>query len=128
EDRSGPRIAIINQAMERYYFRNRAAVGQYLIFDNDSSPYEIVGVVSDARYSSIREAPPRTVYLNTFQARQPASDFIIYTGGDTYAAAPEVRQAINEVLRTVPVSRITSLSDQVDASMIVERIIAFLSG
>jgi putative ABC transport system permease protein len=128
EDRSGPRIAIINQAMERYYFRNRAAVGQYLIFDNDSSPYEIVGVVSDARYSSIREAPPRTVYLNTFQARQPASDFIIYTGVDTDAAAPEVRQAINEVLRTVPVSRITSLSDQVDASMIVERVIASLSG
>ena len=85
-------------------------------------------LVSDARYSSIREAPPRTAYLNTFQARQPASDFIIYTRGDTYAAAPEVRQAINEVLRTVPVSRITSLSDQVDASMIVERIIAFLSG
>jgi putative ABC transport system permease protein len=128
EDRSGPRIAIINQAMERYYFRNRAAVGQYLIFDNDSSPYEIVGVVSDAKYSSIREAPPRTVYLNTFQARQPVGDFIIYTGVDPYAAAPEVRQAINEVLRTIPVSRITSLSDQVDASLIVERVLASLSG
>jgi putative ABC transport system permease protein len=128
EDRSGPRVAIINRAMERYYFRNRAAVGQYLIFDNDKSPYEIVGVVSDAKYSSIREAPPRTVYLNTFQAQQPVGDFIIYTGVDPYAAATEVRQAINEVLRTVPVSRITSLSDQVDASLIVERIIASLSG
>jgi predicted permease len=128
EDRSGPRIAIINQAMELYYFRNRAAVGQRLIFDNDSSPYEIVGVVSDAKYWSIWEAPPRTVYLNTFQARQPLGDFIIYTGVDPYAAVPEVRQAINEVLRTVPVSQITSLSDQVDASMIVERVIASLSG
>ena len=68
------------------------------------------------------------MYLNTFQERQPASEFIIYTRGDTSAAAPEVRQAINEVLRTVPVSRITSLSDQVNASMIVERIIASLSG
>jgi putative ABC transport system permease protein len=128
EDRSGPRIAIINQAMERYYFRNRVAVGQYLIIDNDSTPYEIVGVVSDAKYSSIQEAPPRTVYLNTFQARQLASGFIIHTRGAPYAAAPEVRQAINEVLRTVPVFRITSLSDQVDASMIVERVIASLSG
>jgi predicted permease len=128
EDRSGPRIAIINQAMKQYYFRNQEAVGQYLIFDNDSKPYEIVGVVSDAKYSSIREAPPRTVYLNTFQARLPIGDFIIYTGGDPYAAAPEVRQAINEVLRTVPVSRITSLSDQLDASMLVERLMASLSG
>jgi putative ABC transport system permease protein len=128
EDRNGPRIAIINQAMKQYYFRNREAVGQHLIFDNDKSPYEIVGVVSDARYSSIREAPPRTVYLNTFQARQPVGDFIIYTGGNPYAAAPEVRQAINEVLRTVPVFRITSLSDQVDAFMIVERVMASMSG
>jgi putative ABC transport system permease protein len=128
EDRSGPRIVIINQAMERYYFQNRPAIGQYLILDNDSKPYEIVGVVSDARYSSIREAAPRTVYLNTFQARQPVSEFIINTRGDIYAAVPEVRQAINEVLRTVPVSQITSLSDQVDASMIVERSIASLSG
>lgn len=128
EDRSGPRIAIINQAMERYYFLNRAAIGQYIRFDNDNRPYEIVGVVSDAKYSSIREVPPRTVYLNTFQARQPVGDFIIYTGKSPYAAAPEVRQAINDVLRTVPVSRITSLSDQVDASLIVERVIASLSG
>ncbi|MGH9837160.1 MAG: FtsX-like permease family protein [Blastocatellia bacterium] len=128
EDRSGSRSAIINQAMERYYFHNRTAVGQYLSFDNDSSPYEIVGVVSDAKYANIREAPPRTVYLNTFQARQPASELMIHTKGDAYAAAAEVRQAINEVLRTVPVSRITSLAEQVDASLMVERAVAFLSG
>jgi predicted permease len=128
EDRSGPRVAIINQAMKQYYFRDREAVGQFLSFDNDRSPYEIVGVASDAKYANIREAPPRTVYLNTFQARQPASDFILHTGVDAYAAAPEARQAIHEVLRTVPVSRITSLSDQVDAALIAERITASLSG
>ncbi len=128
EDRGAPRYAIINQAMERHYFPNQSAVGQHLRFDNDNHPYEIVGVVSDAKYASLREAPPRTVYLNTFQARQPASDFILNTTGDPYAAAPEVRQAISEVLRTVPVARITTLTEQVDASLLVERAIASLSG
>ena len=33
----------------------------------DDRPYEIMGVVGDAKYYEIREATPRTMYFNAFQ-------------------------------------------------------------
>ena len=44
------------------------------------------------------------------------------------AVAGEVRRAVREVLPTVTVARVTTMTDQVDASMIPERLIAMLSG
>ena len=39
-----------------------------------------------------------------------------------------MRRAVREVLPTVTVARVTTMTDQVDASMIPERLIAMLSG
>jgi ABC-type antimicrobial peptide transport system permease subunit len=41
---------------------------------------------------------------------------------------PAVRRTVGESLKTVPVLRVTTLSDQVDASIVPERLIALLSG
>ena len=38
-----------------------------------TNPYQIVGVVGDAKYSEIREAPPRTIYFNPSNFRDPFS-------------------------------------------------------
>ncbi len=47
--------------MARYYFGGGSPIGKYLTFDGDRLPYEIVGMVGDARYYEIREAPLRTI-------------------------------------------------------------------
>ncbi len=39
-----------------------------------------------------------------------------------------MRRAVREVLKTVPVARVTTLQEQVNASLVVERLIATLSG
>ena len=44
------------------------------------------------------------------------------------AVAGEVRRAVREVVPTVAVAKVTTMTDQVDASMIPERLIAMLSG
>ncbi len=41
--------------------------------------------------------------------------------------APEVRRTVREVLKTVSVKSVTTLTDQVDASIVPERFIATLS-
>ncbi len=41
---------------------------------------------------------------------------------------PTARRVVSEVLKTVPVVRVTTLADQVDASIVIERLIATLSG
>jgi ABC-type lipoprotein release transport system permease subunit len=121
-------VAIINEAMARYYFGGGNPIGKYVTFDGDSQPYEIVGVAGNAKYFEIREPALRTVYLNTFQCRRPESAFAIRTSTDPETVAPAVRRAVRELLKTVPVTKVTTLAEQVDASIVPERLIATLSG
>jgi len=127
EDRGRARVAIINEAMARFYFGGRP-IGKYVTFDGDPLPFEVIGVVGDAKYFEIREAAPRTIYLNAFQTPRPPSTFALRTNFNPFAVAPAARRVVREILRDVPVVRVTTLADQVDATIVPERLVAFLSG
>ena len=134
QDQGGPRVAIINQAMARHYFANRNPIGKHIALEHDwkgfgaDQPYEIVGVVGDAKYSEIREAPPRTIYFNAFQFPGSLSTFTLSTSVNPLTLAPAARRIAGELLKDVPVTRVTTLADQVDATIVPERLMAFVSG
>ena len=128
QDQAHARVTIINHLMARYYFGDASPVGRRITLDGDEKPYEVVGVVGDAKYLDIRETPARTMYFNTFQERWLASQFALRTRVDPAAVTGEVRRAVREVLKSVPVTRVITLADQVDASIVPERLIATLSG
>jgi ABC-type antimicrobial peptide transport system permease subunit len=91
--------------------------------------YEIVGVAGDANYLEIREAARRAIYLPAFHdGRVGAQTFLIRTEIDPSAMAADARRTVREVVPAVPVSDITTLSEQIDASIVPERLIATLSG
>jgi predicted permease len=128
QDRGRARVAIINQTMARYYFGNGDAIGRHVTFDGENQAYEIVGVAGDAKYMEIREATYRTIYLNTFQESEPSSRFALRTRVDPATVAPDVRRVVRDLLKTVAVGRVITLDDQVDASIVPERLMAMLSG
>jgi predicted permease len=127
-DQNGPRSAIINQTMADYYFGDRSPIGKHLTFERDDKPYEIIGVVGDAKYNDIREAPPHIIYLDTFQEERPSSRFTLRTALEPQAVDAEVRQIVRSSLPAVQVARVTTMADQVDASIVPERLIVTLSG
>ena len=134
QDQAGPRVAIINQAMARYFFGNANPIGKHFTIDRDwkgfgdDKPFEIVGVVGDAKYYEIREPMYRTIYLSAFQGGNVSSKFEIRTSIEPEAVAGEVRRTVRDLLPAVRVERLTTLADQVDASIVPERVIALLSG
>jgi predicted permease len=128
QDQARARVTIINHLMARYYFGDASPVGRRITLDGDEKPYEVVGVVGNAKYLDIRETPARTMYFNTFQERWLASQFALRTQLDPAAVTAEVRRAVREVLKSVLVTRVITLADQVDASIVPERLIATLSG
>ncbi|HEY1912041.1 MAG TPA: ABC transporter permease [Vicinamibacterales bacterium] len=128
EDASRPRVAIVNQAMARHYFGDGSPLGKHVTFDGDDKPYEIVGVAADAKYLNLYEAPPRMVYTNAFQEGRIASTFALRTSTAPSAITGDVRRAVRDVLKTVRVAKVTTMDDQVNASIIPERLIATLSG
>ena len=135
-DAARSRVAIVSESMARHYFPGGNPIGKHVAIDRDArtggwygddQPYEIVGVAGDAKYSELREAPPRTMYLNMFQEGRLLHQFALRTSGDPALVAGAARRIVSEVLKTMLVSRVTTLSEQVDAAIVPERLIATLS-
>jgi predicted lysophospholipase L1 biosynthesis ABC-type transport system permease subunit len=115
--------------MARYYCGDRSCVGRTFTFEGQDTSYEIIGLVADAKYTTLHEAPPRTIYLNAFQeGRGRFSKFALRTDVAPATVAGDVRRAVRETLKTVPIAKVTTLDDQVNASIVPERLIAILSG
>lgn len=127
---SGPnRVAIVNRTMARYFFGNGSPVGKHVTFDGDPRPYEVIGVAGDAKYEDLQEATWRTIYFSAFQdGRAAAHNFSLRTTGDPAAFAGQVRKIVREALPGLPVGKVTTLDEQIDASIVPQRLIALLSG
>jgi predicted permease len=127
QDQGRPRVAIVNQTLVRYFFGNGNPIGRHITFDGDSQPLEIVGVVGDAKSGDMREPALRFVYSNSFQLGSNSSKFALRTSGEPEAVARDVRRVVRESLKTVPVTKIVTMNEQLDASIVPERLMAMLS-
>ena len=137
-DRKGaPLVALVNQAFARKFLNGANPVGHTLTIGrqpNAQPPREIVGLVADAVYRALREPVPPTMYIPVAQfddSRQPApasvSINVRSSSGSPALLARSVGAAINGVNRDLALT-FRLLSDQVDASLTQERVVAMLSG
>ncbi|MGH9159208.1 MAG: ADOP family duplicated permease [Vicinamibacteraceae bacterium] len=121
-----PKVAIINHAMARKYFGDSSPLGEHLTLD--TTRYEIVAVVGDAKYLELRDAVPPTAYLSAFQQDDVSGQFAIRTDGQSLALATSARQTIHAVAPAVAITSVRTLAEQVDASIVRERLLGVLSG
>jgi len=127
---NAPRVAVINETFARYYFGDENPIGRRFGTDPDTSgQIEIVGVVKDAKYVSLREPALRTYYVPYFQYsdRWRATTFQIRTAADPTGVIAAVRQAAREVDANLPLFNIKTLAKQVDESIAQERLIGAVS-
>jgi predicted permease len=127
-DANPSRVAIVNEAMARYYFAGDSPIGRHVWFDDEVEPYEIVGLVGDAKYADIRAAAPPTMYIHHSQLFNAPSVFSLRTSVPPAAVAGEARRVLDDVLGNVRVTDATTLAELVDAAIVPERLIATLSG
>ena len=83
---------------------------------------EIVGVVKDAVYETLRQTPPPTVYAAHQQRPAPAT-FVIHAPGATAVVASAIRADVQPKLGGRP-PRIRTLDDQLEQSLVLERMLA----
>jgi predicted permease len=125
-----PLTALINQAMARRYFGEANPVGRHFYStDQPEQKFEIVGVVKDVRYRSLREPSPPTYYLPFFQnPGNMGMTFALRTTNDSGALAVSLRQVVREVDPTVQIRDVRNLNDVVNTSLHQERVLAQLCG
>jgi len=132
DDSRAPRVAIINQAMAKFYYGNDSAVGKRLSFTSPAGgEIEIVGVAGDTRYESLREPTQHMLYLPYLQPPTGSGEFgataEIRTEGSPESLVSAVREAIRSVGRDVPIIGFRSLAEEVNNSLAQERMVAELS-
>jgi predicted permease len=130
DDENAPRVAVVNETFARYYFGDEDPIGRRFGRDsNDSGRIEIVGVVKDAKYNSLREPAPRTFYIPYRQDSTSwrETTFQIRTAADPTNVIAAVRQAAREIDANLPLFNIKTLAKQVDESLAQERLIGAVS-
>jgi predicted permease len=126
-----PKVAVINQTMERRFFGNGSALGHRFNFGDEPAgsdeQFEIVGVARDAKYVGLSEQPQMVAYFPYSQHILYFSNFSVRYSGDPRAIISEVRAAISDVNRSIVVSHVGTLAEQVDRSIADQSLIAQLS-
>jgi putative ABC transport system permease protein len=127
---SSPLVAIVNETMARYYFHNASPLGHWVAL-GDGKPAQIVGVVADARYTSLREPIHRTAYLDAFQKLPAMDDSLrleVRAAGDPLQFIRAIRTEIQRLGGNIPLKSETTFDRLIDESLIQERLMATLSG
>jgi predicted permease len=133
-DESNPRVTIINRTLARYYFEGRDPIGKRITMyhvtgTRDPVTYEIIGVAGDANYKEIRESERRAIYLPAFRGGGVvAGTFVLRTDVDPKRLIGDVSRLLRETVPAIPLASVTTLSDQIDSSIVPERLMASLSG
>ena len=128
---NAPKVAIVNASFAKRYFGESVAVGHRIGLGSDPGTptnIEIVGVVNDTRYESLRDDIPAEVYLCS--AQQPGANSVIAyvrTERSPDSAMHSVRGVMREIDSALPVVGMKTLEQQLEESLVTERMIATLS-
>jgi predicted permease len=129
DQRNSQPVAVINETMARALYPDRNPIGARFAFAGDRQPVEVVGIVKDARYGSLRE-PVTPMFYQTFtQARTGRGQMTLHVRtANAAAVAPAALREMQELCRDVPTFEMQTLASQIDAGLLEERLIATLCG
>jgi putative ABC transport system permease protein len=125
------RVAVINEAAARKYFSSFDVLGRsfHIGFPAANQLVQVVGLVKDAKYRSLREDPRPIAYLPSAQDADihPFINFELRAAGPAQNLAPSVKQAMAQVNPQIALE-FRTLEAQVAESLARERLMATLSG
>lgn len=132
DNESSLKVALLNETATRFYFGDRDPIGTKirLTHPRTADPYEVVGVVADSRQVSLRQEIPRQLYLPTSQSlgRLARLTLAARTSDDPSRLADPIRNVIRSMGSDILVTNVVSLSEQVNQSLLQERLVSSLSG
>ncbi len=131
-NRAAPRaVNIVNQTFARRFFPGSNATAERFgspgLGGAAKADHEIIGVVSDAKYRSLREPIQPTVYSPAVDGFD--SDFVLHmrTVQRPEAMIGPVREVLRSLDPELPFIEVRTLREEVEASLWQERLLAALS-
>jgi len=132
DNEKAPKVAIINRAFAHEFFGDLNPIGKQFNWGQRPDAHQratIVGMVGDAKYSSLKQADPPTIYQpfrQTLDSIGPMH-FEVRTAGDPAALVPAVRRIVHEFDKDLPLYDVKTQNEQIDERLVQERLFARLS-
>ena len=130
DNESTPLVAVINQTLARTYFPGEDPIGKRLLW-GDRTPFTIVGVAGDVKFSALDADVSPMIYMSNFQVASGVSRhavFVVRTAGDPAGMVSAARHAIGLVDKDLPVFGVTTMDDVLAASVAQRRFSMSLLG
>jgi ABC-type antimicrobial peptide transport system permease subunit len=127
DDSGTPQVAVISESIARGLFPSGSPLGHRIKIGESSM--EIVGLVKETRYNSLRGPPTPMVYRPYLQMQETWEElfFGIRTIGKPESVVSLVRRELRDAAPDVPVFTLSTLDEQVDAGLVRERTVSTFS-
>jgi putative ABC transport system permease protein len=132
-DDENSRTIIANQQLVRDVFPDENPIGKRVTFGNTDAKqqpiwFEIVGVVGNVRSLELREEPTAELYFSIVQDWWPNRSLVVRSSVEPSSLTAAVRQVVNEVDKTIPLSDVKTMDRIVSESITQPRFNLFLLG
>jgi predicted permease len=122
---NAPKVVVINEAAARKYFPGEHPVGRrFGTSAETTAELEIVGVLRDARYDSVRDPAPPTMYMPYTQRHISSAVFEVRTASDPLDAIGAIRAAVKDVDANLPITNVSTQSEQIERRFLQEKLFA----
>ena len=126
-----PKVGIVNQKFVKRYFGGADPLGRHIgmgIDPGTKTDITIIGVVGDTKYESMREEIPYELYIPAAQ-QGFGNGMTVYVraAGDVARVFDTLRTETRAVDAGVPTYDMRTLTDQMEISLLTERLLATLS-
>jgi predicted permease len=120
-----PKVVVINEAAVRKYFPTEDPIGHHIGTSPESSgDMEVVGVLHDAKYNSVRDAVQPTEYVPYPQARMSNAVFEVRTAAAPAGAMGSIREVGRQIDPNLPLTDVSTQIEQVEKRFQQERLFA----
>ena len=125
------RVCIIDDALSRRLFQGANPLGRHVSYEDRYTPaagLEIVGVVKNVHYGSVRNADATgTVYEPSWSNGPGVRYLEVRFAGSAAPVIAGIRKALRDMDPNVPVLRVRMMEEYLNDAMARERLIAYLS-
>jgi predicted permease len=125
DDAAAPKVVVINETAARKYFPNENPIGRRFGTNPETTgDYEIVGVLHDAKYDSVRDSTPPTMYVPYPQTRVGGAVFEVRTAGAPAGVMGAVREAARQIDPNLPLTDVSTQIEQIEKRFAQEKLFA----
>lgn len=127
DDDKAPKTVIINETLARRIFSEQDPLGQRLYLRGGNTPYEVVGVVGDAKQFDLTGDTSPEIFTHFLESPVTFMYVLARTKGDPTSLAMPIRREVQAIDPDQPVGNRT-LTQQFESSISQPRFYALLLG